>query len=106
MNAENPVEYMRAITERYQSLGYTPYRWYKAGALPAWTPLAKPLSECRVGVLSTAGARATGMRATGGGVAGGALSVAEVSPELGAAPANGFSVVSRCTVSCCSKVTG
>lgn len=54
------VEYMRAITERYQSIGYTPYRWYTAEAPPAWTPLAKPLSECRVGVLSSAGAYALG----------------------------------------------
>ena len=54
------VEYMRAITERYKSLGYEPYRWFRAEDPPAWAPLAKPLSECRIGLLSTSGAYALG----------------------------------------------
>ncbi len=54
------VEYIRSITERYQSLGYEPYRWFRAEDPPAWTPLAKPLADCRIGLLSSAGAYALG----------------------------------------------
>lgn len=54
------VKYMDAITERYQSLGYEPYRWFKADDAPPWTPLPKPLSDCRVGLLSTSGAYSVG----------------------------------------------
>ena len=54
------VAYMQAITERYQRLGYAPYRWYKAGDAPPWRPMAKPLAAARVGMLSTCGAYALG----------------------------------------------
>lgn len=54
------VEYIKAITERYQNLGYAPYRWYYADAAPAFAPMTKPLSECRVGMLSTSGAYVAG----------------------------------------------
>jgi D-proline reductase (dithiol) PrdB len=52
-----PVEYIKAITERYSKLGYTPYKWYEADQPPAFK---KPLSESRIGVLSTSGAYAVG----------------------------------------------
>lgn len=55
-----PVEYMKAITERYSKLGYTPYKWYEADQPPLFVPLKKPLSESRIGVLSTSGAYAVG----------------------------------------------
>jgi D-proline reductase (dithiol) PrdB len=54
------VEYMRAIAARYNKLGYTPYRWFAADAAPPWTPVARPLREARLGVLSTCGAYAVG----------------------------------------------
>lgn len=54
------VEYIASITERYERLGYAPYRWYHREAAPAWTPLAKPLAESRLAVLSTAGGYALG----------------------------------------------
>ena len=54
------IGYMRAIAERYKSLGYAPYRWFKAEDPPAWQPLAKPLSTARIGMLSTSGAYALG----------------------------------------------
>jgi len=54
------VGYMHAIAERYKSLGYSPYRWFKAEAPPAWQPLAKPLAAARLGMLSTSGAYALG----------------------------------------------
>lgn len=55
-----PVEFMKNIAERYQRLGYPIYRWFHADSAPAWTPLAKPLAESRVGMLSTSGAYALG----------------------------------------------
>jgi D-proline reductase (dithiol) PrdB len=54
------VGYMKAIRERYEHLGYTPYRWVEADDAPRWAKLAKPLSEARVGLLSTSGAYALG----------------------------------------------
>lgn len=54
------VEYIRSITERYEKLGYQPYQWYEADSAPAFAPLRKPLSQSRLGVLSTAGTYALG----------------------------------------------
>jgi D-proline reductase (dithiol) PrdB len=54
------VKYMQAIAERYKSLGYTPYRWFRAEDAPPWQPLGKPLAAARVGMLSTSGAYALG----------------------------------------------
>ncbi len=60
MTSTAPVRYIDAITQRYASLGYTPYRWYHAESEPPWQTLAKPLSESRLGVLSTSGAYVAG----------------------------------------------
>jgi len=57
------VEYMRTIREKYSKLGYTPYGWHKADEAPPWTPLAKPLSDCKVGMMSTAGTYVAGQEA-------------------------------------------
>jgi D-proline reductase (dithiol) PrdB len=54
------VNYMQAIRARYESLGYTPYRWFEADAPPPWAALSKPLSQSRLGLLSTSGAYALG----------------------------------------------
>ncbi|MDP6707920.1 MAG: hypothetical protein QF893_16370 [Alphaproteobacteria bacterium] len=54
------VEYIKGITERYSRLGYPPYNWYHAETEPPWQPLAKPLSESRLGMLSTAGTYVAG----------------------------------------------
>lgn len=52
---DEPVAYIEAITQRYASLGYQPYRWTYADTPPPWTPLPKPLSEMRLGLLTTSG---------------------------------------------------
>jgi D-proline reductase (dithiol) PrdB len=57
------VEYIKAITERYGKLGYTPYEWYRAEEPPAFAPLKKPISESKIGVLSTSGAYVVGQKA-------------------------------------------
>jgi len=57
------VNYISHITERYQRLGYTPYRWYSAESPPDWCAVKKPLKEARLGVLSTSGAYVVGQTA-------------------------------------------
>jgi hypothetical protein len=57
------VQYIASLTERYNRLGYEPYRWYYADTPPAYTPLEKPLAESRLGMISTSGAYAIGQRA-------------------------------------------
>jgi D-proline reductase (dithiol) PrdB len=54
---------MRTIREKYSKMGYAPYGWHEATDTPAWTPLAKPLSECRVGMMTTAGTYVAGQEA-------------------------------------------
>ena len=55
-----PVRYIDAITQRYASLGYAPYRWYVAGEPPPFVPLKKPLAQSKLGVLTTSGCYVTG----------------------------------------------
>jgi D-proline reductase (dithiol) PrdB len=50
-----PVEYVSPFFERYVRLGYEPYRYYAPDEAPPWAPLKKPLAECRLGVVCTAG---------------------------------------------------
>ena len=54
------VSYMDAIRQRYEALGYAPYRWFVADDAPAWQALGRPLAEARLGLLSTSGAYALG----------------------------------------------
>ena len=54
------VAYIPSITDRYNKLGYTPYRWFRADSTPAFTRLEKPISESRLGMLSTSGAYVVG----------------------------------------------
>lgn len=54
------VRYMASIKERYLHLGYEPYRWYQADEPPPFQPMQKPLSESRLGVISTSGAYTVG----------------------------------------------
>ncbi len=55
-----PVSYIQQTRDLYDSLGYPPYRWFHADSEPAFSRPAKPLSECRVGLISTAGTYVTG----------------------------------------------
>ncbi len=54
------VQYIAALTERYDRLGYTPYRWFHADSPPALSPFTKRLQHARFGVLSTSGAYRVG----------------------------------------------
>mgnify|MGYP004215607387 FL=1 len=50
-----PVSYIQQTRDLYDSLGYPPYRWFHAETEPAFVRPAKPLTECRVGMVSSAG---------------------------------------------------
>ena len=54
------VNYISAISERYQRLRHQPYRWFEADSGPPWQALDKPLKNIRLGLLTTAGAYALG----------------------------------------------
>ncbi len=50
-----PVQYIQATINRYTKLGYEPYRFFHADEAPPWSALNKPLSQCRLGVVTTSG---------------------------------------------------
>jgi hypothetical protein len=51
---DQPISYMQRIRDYYQTLGYgAPYRWAHYAEVP-FTPVTKPLGECRVGLITTA----------------------------------------------------
>jgi len=54
------VEYITRITDNYAKLGYKPYQWVSNSDTPPRTPLRKPLSQCRVGLVASGGIYATG----------------------------------------------
>jgi len=55
-----PVKYIDQTRQTYDKLGYPPYRWFEAEDAPAFTPVTKPLSKSRLGMISTAGTYAQG----------------------------------------------
>ena len=49
-----PIPYMQRTRDYYLTLGYgNPYRWAHYADAP-FTPLQKPLAECRIGLVTTA----------------------------------------------------
>ncbi len=50
-----PVEYIARIRDNYARLGYKPYTWVANAETPPWAPLAKPLSQCRLGLAASGG---------------------------------------------------
>jgi D-proline reductase (dithiol) PrdB len=50
-----PVDYIPKIRNNYVRLGYKEYKWVVNDEAPAWKPLSKPLSECRIGLAASGG---------------------------------------------------
>ena len=48
-----PVAYIPRTRELYSE--YTPYRWVVNQDVPPWTPLTKPIAQCRVALMSSGG---------------------------------------------------
>jgi len=55
-----PVNYIKLIEDQYTALGYSTYQWVVNEDRPPWTPLARPLAECRVGLVASGGIYVTG----------------------------------------------
>ena len=56
-----PIEYITRIRENYARLGYKSYDWVdKRSEPPPWTPLAKPLAACRLGLVASGGIYVSG----------------------------------------------
>jgi len=55
MGEREPVDYIQRTREQYDSLGYPAYQWVYSDSTPAWSPLTKPLSECKVGLIASGG---------------------------------------------------
>ena len=58
-----PVDYIPRITAQYSGLGYGEYQWLESQNAPAWTPLTKPLSDSKVGLICTGGIYSAGQTA-------------------------------------------
>jgi len=50
-----PAQYIKITKETYDKLGYPPYRWFLAPSEPSFVRVSKPLSESRLGMITTAG---------------------------------------------------
>ncbi|GGC51001.1 glycine reductase [Siccirubricoccus deserti] len=50
---DSPVPYMQRTREYYKAIGYDPYRWAHYLEVP-FAPMAKALSEARIGLITTA----------------------------------------------------
>lgn len=50
-----PVDYIERTREQYAALGYPPYQWVENQAAAPWAPLAKALSQCKVGLIGSGG---------------------------------------------------
>ena len=48
-----PIPYLRRTRDYYSALGYSPYEWAHYAEVP-FTPLAKPLRQCRIVLITTA----------------------------------------------------
>lgn len=50
-----PIDYIERTRAQYSALGYPVYRWVASTTPPAFSPLRKPLSACRVGLIASGG---------------------------------------------------
>ncbi|MDX2382295.1 MAG: glycine/sarcosine/betaine reductase selenoprotein B family protein [Acidimicrobiia bacterium] len=50
-----PADYIGETRRMYDRLGYPPYRWAERSEPPEWTPLTKPLADCRVMMIGSGG---------------------------------------------------
>lgn len=55
MGQRPPVDYIQRTVDQYSALGYPPYQWVHNEGAPAFTPLNKPLEQCKVGLIASGG---------------------------------------------------
>lgn len=54
-SGSKPVDYIRRTKERYDSLGYPPYRWVHHEEPPPFSTFSKELAEARIGLIASGG---------------------------------------------------
>jgi D-proline reductase (dithiol) PrdB len=59
-SVSEPVKYIERIRNQYASLGYKSYTWVTNRDKPPWTPLRKPISGSRLGLVASGGIYAVG----------------------------------------------
>jgi len=62
-NHSDPICYIDRTRAQYESLGYPPYSWATNHDTPPFTPVPKPLSESRLGMIATGGIYRVGQTA-------------------------------------------
>jgi len=50
-----PADYIAETKRLYDSLGYDSYRWASRPGTPPWSPIDKPLSQCRITLVGSGG---------------------------------------------------
>jgi D-proline reductase (dithiol) PrdB len=58
-----PIDYIQRTRDQYASLGYPEYRWVVNDTPPPFTPLSRPLTDCRVGLIASGGIYRVGQMA-------------------------------------------
>ena len=58
-----PADYIDETRELYGSLGYDAYRWAERPEPPAFTPIPKPIDQCRVALIGSGGVYRVGQEA-------------------------------------------
>ncbi len=50
-----PADYLAETKQLYNSYGYDSYRWAERPDQPPWTPISKPLDQCRITLIGSGG---------------------------------------------------
>jgi len=52
---QEPIDYIARTRDQYAALGYPIYRWVVNEDVPPFSPLGRPLAQCRVGLIASGG---------------------------------------------------
>ena len=55
MQKTKPIDYIERTRAQYAALNYPAYRWVENLSAPPWTPLKKPLNQCKVALICSGG---------------------------------------------------
>jgi|TARA_B110000977_G_scaffold115838_1_gene149657 D-proline reductase (dithiol) PrdB len=55
MQKSMPIDYIQRTQAQYAALNYPAYRWVENSAAPPWSPLKKPLNQCKVALICSGG---------------------------------------------------
>jgi D-proline reductase (dithiol) PrdB len=55
MTTSDPIDYIERTRAQYAALDYPVYRWVQNTQPPPWSPLKKPLEQCKVALICSGG---------------------------------------------------